>query len=116
MNIEQIQKMQEEVTRMISNLSVMEERPSTAIKMADKFHTELQFILDEPEAFGLSRSNKKLPLQKEWNQRKKLRAEGNKLRAEGDLIFLNAVIEKYGNISLKWEGETCTLENGDVYE
>ena len=53
-----------------------------------------------------------LKLASAWRQRIKLRAEGNKLWAE-------AIIETYGNITLSWSWRTddgeCRLENGDVY-
>ena len=36
-----------------------------------------------------------------WAEGDKLYAEGDKLRAEGDLIFINAVIKTFGNIKLE---------------
>ena len=61
--------------------------------------------------------SKKLPLSAAWNKRKKLYSEGNKLHAEGDIIWLNSVIEWYGNIQLEWiSTQKCKLENGDTYE
>ena len=49
----------------------------------------------------------------------KLHAEGDKLRAEAKLLWINAVLEKYGNITMEWiyqdGGYDCHLGNGDVY-
>ena len=44
----------------------------------------------------------------------KCRAEGYKLTAEADLIFINAVIEVYGkDITISWESDNhCILGNG----
>lgn len=45
-----------------------------------------------------------------------------KLRAEGDIFFIETILEIYGNINLKWENWCekhqsygCHLENGEVY-
>ncbi len=84
-----------------------------------------------------------LTLEKEWNERKKLRAEGNKLRAEGDklyvegdklyaegyklraegyklfaegdLFFINAVIAKFGNVDISYDGNDWIVQ-GERYE
>jgi hypothetical protein len=45
----------------------------------------------------------------------KLWAEGEILEADGKLVWLNAVIEVYGNIEAVWSGGKCTLGNGEVY-
>jgi hypothetical protein len=86
----------------------------------------------------LQAGNKRRKLQKAWNERMKLRAEGdklwaegnklwaegNKLRAEGDklraegnklyaegnLVFRNAVRSAYGNVEIKWEGDDAIVE------
>ena len=55
-----------------------------------------------------------MELTEAWNKRKELRAEGDKL-------WVEAIIAKYGNITLQWDYSTlsygkCTLENGEVYE
>ena len=54
-----------------------------------------------------------LPLANQWTARLKLRAEGDKLWAE-------EIIEAYGNITLRWEwisndGPDCILGNGEHY-
>ena len=51
----------------------------------------------------------KLKLHAAWSQRLKLRAEGDKLWAE-------AIIEAYGNIKIEFDHGECTLENGDRYD
>lgn len=78
-----------------------------------------------------------MKLQTQWDMRIKLRAEGrklyaegNKLRAEGnklyaefdkmyaegDIAWFTAVIKEYGNITVKWDGQSCILPNRDRYE
>ena len=70
-----------------------------------------------------------LSLQKEWEERKRLLAEGDKIVAEGDKLrakgaklWVEAILEKFGNIEIKWEwipekaDGRCALENGEVYE
>ena len=89
--------------------------------------------------------NKQRKLQEAWNEREKLRAEGNKLlgrargvlalgevdrhfepgllaewhklwaegsklRAEGDLVFINAVFSVHGNVEIKWEDDDVIVE------
>lgn len=47
-----------------------------------------------------------------------IRAEGLKLQAEGDLLWANAILSKFGNIKMvRWniQGD-CYLENGEVYK
>ena len=70
-----------------------------------------------------------LPLQDAWNERNNLfakvselfaeacnlRVEATKLRREAASIWANAIIEKYGNISVCYIDGSCFLENGDVY-
>ena len=58
----------------------------------------------------------KLNLSLFWSFRMKLRAEGDKLWAE-------SIIEAYGNIKIEWKNYSsekdsyeCHLENGDVYK
>lgn len=86
----------------------------------------------------------KLKLQREWEKRSKLYAEGdtlwaeanklyaerdnpraegyrlcaegNKLYAEGDTLWITAVIAEYGNCKVTWVGEDCLLNNGDLYK
>jgi len=43
----------------------------------------------------------------EWH---KLWAEGSKLRAEGDLVFINAVLSVHGNVEIKWEDDDVIVE------
>jgi len=57
-----------------------------------------------------------------WAEGSKLRAEGSKLRAEGSIVFLAAVIKRYGNIALEWKNWNeqqlsyeCHLGNGEIY-
>ena len=79
-----------------------------------------------------------MKLQKEWEQRLKLHAEGNKLhaegnklhaegsklRAEGDRLWAEAILKAYGkNIKIEWKNWNkkynsyeCHLENGEVYK
>ena len=58
---------------------------------------------------------KELTLTFVWGIRGKLRAEGNKLWAE-------AIIEVYGNIKIEWKnwtlgkGSECHLETGEVFK
>ena len=91
----------------------------------------------------LQARNKQRKLQEAWNEREKLRAEGNKLlgrargvlalgdrhfepgllaewhklwaegsklRAEGDLVFINAVLSVHGNVEIKWEDDDVIVE------
>ena len=64
-----------------------------------------------------------------WGLRCKLRAEGNKLwaegdklRAEGNKLWAEGVLEAHGNITLSWEwvpaknDNRCTLSTGEVFE
>ena len=58
-----------------------------------------------------------------WAEGDKLRAEGDKLWAEGyklwaegDKLWAEAIIEAYGNITLKWESGKCILETGEIFE
>jgi hypothetical protein len=62
--------------------------------------------------------NAQLPLIEAWNKRKALCAEGYKLFAEGDKLWTDAVLEKYGAVELKFNDDAtaCTLANGDVYK
>ena len=46
----------------------------------------------------------------------KLWAEGNKLQAEGNDLWAEAILEVYGNIKIKWEGDECHLETGEVFK
>lgn len=67
-----------------------------------------------------------MTIQEAWNERRNLRAEGNKLCAKGGkfyaegyklitkgtLLFYNAVMKVYGHYSrvkIKWEGEDCEV-------
>lgn len=48
-----------------------------------------------------------------WEQRNKLRAEGDKLWAEGDRLWAEAVIIKYGpKTTIEWNTDGCIV-NGD---
>ena len=86
----------------------------------------------------LQARNKQRKLQEAWNEREKLRAEGNKLLAralgvlalgevdrhfepglwaewhklwaEGDLVFINAVLSVHGNVEIKWEDDDVIVE------
>ena len=40
---------------------------------------------------------------------RKLYAECSRLRAEGDLIFYKTVIERHGNVEIKWEDRNATV-------
>ena len=40
---------------------------------------------------------------KVWAEGDKLRAEGDKLRAEGDKLWAEAILEVHGNIFLEWK-------------
>ena len=64
-----------------------------------------------------------------WKIRLKLRAEGdklwaegNKLRAEGDKLWAEGILEVYGNIQLEWKWRAekndyaCELETGEIFE
>ena len=58
----------------------------------------------------------KLSLKVAWQQRMKLQAEGDKLWAE-------AILARFGNITLEWknwdekkQSYECHLENGEVYK
>ena len=52
-----------------------------------------------------------------WAEGSKLRAEGDKLRAEGDKLWAEAVIEAYGNATIKWKSGTHCFVNGkDEYQ
>ena len=57
----------------------------------------------------------KITLKVAWKKRAKLRAEGDKLWAE-------AIIEIKGNIQIEWtwvpekQSSRCTLETGEVFE
>jgi hypothetical protein len=51
-----------------------------------------------------------------WAEGAKLHAEGDKLwaecaklYAEGQLVWLNAVLAECGNVTVVWDGDTCTL-------
>jgi hypothetical protein len=51
-----------------------------------------------------------------WQERAKLRAEGDKLWAEGNLCWANAVIAEHGpKTEIKWNGDNCTVA-GVTYE
>ena len=79
---------------------------------------------------------KELSLQFIWGLRAKLRAEGDKRRAEGDNLWAEgdkrraegakrwaeAIIEVYGNITVEWknwsdkkQNHECHLETGEVF-
>ena len=78
----------------------------------------------------------KFTLEMKWQERAKLRAEGDKLRAEGDKLWAEgdklwaegdklwacAIIEIKGNIKIEWEyvseknNYRCKLETGEVFE
>lgn len=45
-----------------------------------------------------------------------LHSEADKLCAEGNILWAEAVFKKYGNIKMEWEGGSCHLENGEKYE
>jgi len=51
-----------------------------------------------------------------WAEGDKLYAEGDKLYAEGGKLWAEAIIEAYGNITLKWESGKCILETGEIFE
>ena len=66
---------------------------------------------------------KELELRKVWQERLKLRAEGDKLRAEGSLIWANAVLAVFGNIKIEWKNwdskkcsYECYLDNGLTFK
>ena len=45
-----------------------------------------------------------------------LRTEGDTLRAEGDTLWAKAVIEAYGNVTMKWiTSEKCIVNGTDTY-
>jgi len=45
----------------------------------------------------------------------KLRAESRKMYEEGELVFFDAVIDVYGDVEVKWEGDDAIVE-GVRYE
>ena len=45
----------------------------------------------------------------------KLRAEGYKLWAESDKLWAEGILRFVGNITLEWTSEGCKLETGDVF-
>jgi len=52
----------------------------------------------------------------------KLWAESNKLRAKADKLWVKEIIKCYSDITIKWiwrpnkQSNACKLENGDIYE
>jgi len=64
---------------------------------------------------------KQPPLQKEWEEHKRLRDEGEKLRVEGSILWYDAVRRYYGkDVKVTWRkwhkdnDMTCHI-NSDVY-
>ena len=82
-----------------------------------------------------------LTLRKQWDERLRLRAEGDKLYSEGDKLYAEgnklhaegdklyaegrklwacAILEIFGNITLEWlyrdGGMDCLLGNGELYK
>ena len=58
-----------------------------------------------------------------WAESNKLQAEGDKLRAEGDRLWAEAILAKFGNITMEWKNWNmqkqsfeCHLDNGEVYK
>ena len=58
-----------------------------------------------------------------WGIRLKLCAESNKLRAEGDKLWAEGIIAVYGNIKIEWKNwhkdtktYECHLETGEVFK
>ena len=53
----------------------------------------------------------KTKLDTAWTQRAKLRAEGNRLCAEGNLVFINAVIAQCGkDARIEWTDTGCIVQ------
>ena len=51
-----------------------------------------------------------------WAEGDKLRAEGDKLWAEGDKLWAEAVIESYGNVTIEWiTNGKCIVNGTDTY-
>jgi len=60
--------------------------------------------------------NKNNSLKTAWEQRSKLRAKGYKLYAEGDLIWVNAVIAERGpKCTITYDSKGCTLGSGEKF-
>jgi hypothetical protein len=63
----------------------------------------------------------KFTLEMKWQERAKLRAEGDKLRAEGDKLWAEAILEIKGNILIQWiwvpekKDYKCKLETGEEF-
>ena len=74
--------------------------------------------------------NKRKELNKAWNTRQKLWAEGDKLRAEGEKLWAEgsklraegsklwaeSIIKNLGNIKIEWRKNECHLENGWIFK
>lgn len=64
----------------------------------------------------------KLTLRSAWKKRLKMWAEGNRLRAEGDRLWADAVSSNRGKIISEWEwieekeNYRCKLQTGEVFE
>jgi len=46
----------------------------------------------------------------------KLRAKGVKLQHGGNIIFFDAIIKEYGNVTATWVGDDLHLDNGVVFK
>lgn len=54
-------------------------------------------------------------LQKAWDERCKLRAKGDKLWAESNLLFVNTIVEKHGpEVVVEWT-DTGVIVNGEEF-
>ena len=58
-----------------------------------------------------------------WGIRMRFCAEGGKLRAEGDKLWAEAILEAHGNIGIEWknwstekQSNECYLETGEVFK
>ena len=55
-------------------------------------------------------------LYRAWGKRLELCAEMDKLRAEGDVIWANAVIsERDAKATMEWEGGCCTINGKETF-
>ena len=50
-----------------------------------------------------------------WAEGGKLYAEGNKLRAEGDKLWAEAILEVYGNILVEWKNWDTVKESYECH-
>ena len=58
-------------------------------------------------------------LERVWKKRLKLRAEGDKLYAEGNKLWTGAILAAKGNITIEWINRNghwdCKLETGEIF-